>query len=214
MASITGIANELWQTRFRSDHGALAVGHVQAVRGSLRRRAQSQKLLLSRSVPVHGLCAIDLAREPSRCGGVPASAEQQTLSSRHPQQRSRNTLANANATRDWRIYCEFAQSLIGIARRLYARGTTRRRVEEHNLRTRSTTIDLCLSVFSWAPFRSTKAAVKLHTLLDLRGSIPSFVFMSDGKFHDVNVLDHLVPEPGAFYVMDRAYRFRATGPAQ
>ena len=69
----------------------------------------------------------------------------------------------------------------------------------------STTIDLCLSVFSWAPFRSTKAAVKLHTLLDLRGSIPSFIFISDGKYHDVNVLDHLVPEPGAFYVMDRAY---------
>jgi hypothetical protein len=118
---------------------------------------------------------------------------------------ARNTLANANATRDWRIYCDFAQSLIGIARRLYAEEPLGIELKDTVYALDSTTIDLCLSVFSWAPFRSTKAAVKLHTLLDLRGSIPSFIFISDGKFHDVNILDHLIPEPGAFYVMDRGY---------
>ena len=118
---------------------------------------------------------------------------------------ARNTLANANATRDWRIYCDFAQHLIGIARRLYAEEPLGIELKDTVYALNSTTIDLCLSVFSWAPFRSTKAAVKLHTLLDLRGSIPSFIFISDGKFHDVNVLDYLVPEPGAFYIMDRAY---------
>jgi len=118
---------------------------------------------------------------------------------------SRNTLANANATRDWRIYCEFAQSLIGIARRLYANEPFGLDLKDTVYALDATTIDLCLSVFPWAPFRSTKAAIKLHTLLDLRGNIPSFIFISDGKLHEVNVLDQLVPEPGAFYVMDRGY---------
>jgi Domain of unknown function (DUF4372)/Transposase DDE domain len=118
---------------------------------------------------------------------------------------ARNTLANANAARDWRIYCDFAQSLIGIARRLYADEAFGVDLEDTVYALDATTIDLCLSVFPWAPFRSTKAAVKLHTLLDLRGNIPSFIFISDGKMHDVNILDRLVPEPGAIYVMDRGY---------
>ena len=118
---------------------------------------------------------------------------------------ARNTLANANAVRDWRIYADFAQHLIGIARRLYANDLLALDLDETVYALDSTTIDLCLSVFPWAPFRSTKAAVKLHTLLDLRGSIPSFIFISDGKMHDVNILDQLLPEPGAFYVMDRGY---------
>jgi hypothetical protein len=118
---------------------------------------------------------------------------------------ARNTLANANATRDWRIYCEFAQSLIGTARRLYANEPFGVDLKETVYALDATTIDLCLSVFPWAPFRSTKAAIKLHTLLDLRGNIPSFIFISDGKLHEVNILDQLVPEPGAFYVMDRGY---------
>jgi len=118
---------------------------------------------------------------------------------------ARNTLANANATRDWRMYCDFAQSLIAIARRLYAEEPLGIDLRDTVYALDSTTIDLCLSVFAWAPFRSTKAAVKLHTLLDLRGSIPSFIFISDGKLHDVNILDQLLPEPGAFYVMDRGY---------
>jgi Domain of unknown function (DUF4372)/Transposase DDE domain len=118
---------------------------------------------------------------------------------------ARNTLANANATRDWRIYCDFAQSLIGIARRLYADEAFSLDLKDTVYALDATTIDLCLSVFPWAPFRSTKAAIKLHTLLDLRGNIPSFIFISDGKLHDVNILDQLVPEPGAIYVMDRGY---------
>jgi len=118
---------------------------------------------------------------------------------------ARNTLANANATRDWRIYCDFAQSLIAIARRLYAEEPLGIELKDSVYALDSTTIDLCLSMFAWAPFRSTKAAIKLHTLLDLRGSIPSFIFISDGKLHDVNILDQLTPEAGAFYVMDRGY---------
>ena len=118
---------------------------------------------------------------------------------------ARNTLANANATRDWRIYCELAQSLIATARRLYATEPFGLDLKETVYALDATTIDLCLSVFPWAPFRTTKAAIKLHTLLDLRGNIPSFIFISDGKLHEVNVLDQLVPEPGAFYVMDRGY---------
>ena len=118
---------------------------------------------------------------------------------------SRSTLADANEVRDWRIYAEFAQRLIGIARGLYVDEPFGVDLKETVYALDSTTIDLCLSVFAWAPFRSTKAAIKLHTLLDLRGNIPSFIHISDGKWHDVNILDHLLPEPGAFYVMDRGY---------
>ena len=118
---------------------------------------------------------------------------------------SRNTLANANATRDWRIYADFAQSLIGIARRLYSDDAFGVDLQNTAYALDSTTIDLCLSVFPWAPFREAKAAVKLHTLLDLRGNIPTFIRISDGLCHDVNMLDELVPEPGAFYIMDRGY---------
>ena len=118
---------------------------------------------------------------------------------------ARNTLANANATRDWRIYCDFAQSLIAMARRLYVNESFGVELTETVYALDATTIDLCLSVFPWAPFRSTKAAVKLHTLLDLRGNIPSFIRISDGKWHEINVLDELITEPGAFYIMDRGY---------
>src|SRR5215467_9122043 len=118
---------------------------------------------------------------------------------------SRSTLADANEVRDWRIYADFAGSLIGIARRLYTEEPFGVDLKETVYALDSTTIDLCLSVFPWAPFRATKAAVKMHTLLDLRGAIPSFVHISDGKLHDVNVLDLLIPEAGAIYVMDRGY---------
>ena len=118
---------------------------------------------------------------------------------------ARSTLADANEARDWRIYAEFAQHLIRIARRLYIDEPFGVDLKESVYALDSTTIDLCLALFPWAPFRSTKAAIKLHTLIDLRGNIPSFVHISDGKLHDVNVLDILLPEPGAFYVMDRGY---------
>jgi hypothetical protein len=129
-----------------------------------------------------------------------------------------NTLANANAVRDWRIYADFAQSLIGIARRLYLQEPFGVDLQETVYALDATTIDLCLSVFPWAVFRSTKAAIKLHTLLDLRGNIPTFIHISDGKVHEVNILDQLLPEPGAFYIMDRGfldferlYRFHEAG---
>lgn len=118
---------------------------------------------------------------------------------------SRSTLADANESRDWRIYADLAQALIRIARPLYAEEDLGLDLDNTVYALDASTIDLCLSVFPWALFRSTKSAVKLHTLLDLRGNIPSFIHISDGKLHDVNVLDILLPEPGAFYVMDRGY---------
>ncbi len=118
---------------------------------------------------------------------------------------SRNTLANANKVRDWRIYADFAQALIAVARRLYADEDLGLELDNTVYALDSTTIDLCLSVFPWANFRKTKAAIKLHTLLDLQGSIPTFIHISEGKLHDVNVLDILLPEPGAYYIMDRGY---------
>jgi len=118
---------------------------------------------------------------------------------------SRNTLAKANETRDWQIYSDFAQILIHEARRLYVDDGFGLELDETVYALDSSTIDLCLSVFPWAKFRKTKGAVKLHTLLDLRGDIPTFIWITDGKVHDVNVLDHLIPEPGAIYIMDRAY---------
>jgi len=117
----------------------------------------------------------------------------------------RSTLAGANEARDWRIYAEFAQRLIGQARRLYAGDSLGVDLANTVYALDSTTIDLCLSVFPWAQFRSTKAAVKMHTLLDLRGNIPSLIHISDGKLHDVHALDMLLPEPGAIYVIDRGY---------
>jgi len=117
----------------------------------------------------------------------------------------RSTLSDANEARDWRIYADFAQGLIRQARKLYAVESLGVELSETLYALDSTTIDLCLSVFPWALFRSTKAAVKMHTLLDLRGAIPSFIHISDGKLHDVNVLDLLIPEAGAIYVMDRGY---------
>jgi len=118
---------------------------------------------------------------------------------------SRNTLANANGVRNWRIYADFAQHLIRKARLLYRDDDNGLDIPDTVYALDSSTIDLCLNLFPWAHFRRTKSAVKLHTLLDLRGYIPAFIHISDGKLHDVNVLDRLVLEPGAFYVMDRAY---------
>ena len=118
---------------------------------------------------------------------------------------SRNTLANANKTRDWRIYADFASSLIQTARRLYVDEKFDFELENTAYALDSSTIDLCLSVFPWAHFRQTKAAIKLHTLLDLRGNIPTFVHITDGKLHDVHILDILIPEAGSFYIMDRGY---------
>lgn len=118
---------------------------------------------------------------------------------------SRSTLADANETHDWRIYADFAQVLIGIARPLYAQDPIGVDLNQSLYALDSTTIDLCLSLFPWAKFRKHKGAVKMHTLLDLHGNIPTFISITDGKVHDVNILDEILPEAGAFYVMDRGY---------
>jgi len=118
---------------------------------------------------------------------------------------SRSTLADANENRDWRIFADFAQVLVRMARPLYAHDPLGVDLEQSFYALDSTTIDLCLSLFPWARFRKHKAAVKMHTLLDLHGNIPTFIHVTEGKMHDVNILDELLPEAGAFYVMDRGY---------
>src|SRR5437867_13313329 len=118
---------------------------------------------------------------------------------------SRTTLADANERHDWRIYADFAQVLIRIARPLYARDPIGVDLDQSLYALDSTTIDLCLALFPWAKFRQHKGAVKMHTLLDLHGNIPTFISITDGKVHDVNILDEILPEAGAFYVMDRGY---------
>lgn len=118
---------------------------------------------------------------------------------------SRNTLANANKVRDWRIYADLALSLIATARKLYSKDAFLQDLNETVYALDATTIDLCLSLFPWAHFRKTKGAIKLHTLLDLRGNIPSFIHISDGKLHEVNTLDIIPIEVGSFYIMDRGY---------
>jgi hypothetical protein len=118
---------------------------------------------------------------------------------------ARSTLADANESRDWRIYQDFALSQIKVARELYSQDSFAVELEQTVYALDTTTIDLCLSVFPWAHFRHAKAAVKMHTLLDLRGNIPTFIHISDGKMHEVNVLDILIPEAGSFYIMDRGF---------
>jgi hypothetical protein len=118
---------------------------------------------------------------------------------------SRSTLADANETHDWRIFADFAQILIRRARTLYADEPFGVELRHAAYALDSTTVDLCLAMFPWARFRERKGAVKLHTLIDLRGNIPTFLYITDGRVHDVNILDELVPDPGAFYVMDRGY---------
>jgi len=118
---------------------------------------------------------------------------------------ARSTLADANDAHDWRIYADFAQVLIRIARPLYASDAIGVELDQSLYALDSTTIDLCLSLFPWAKFRKQKGAVKMHTLLDLHGNIPTFISITNGKVHDVNILDQILPEAGAFYVMDRGY---------
>ena len=192
------------KTDLRAAHGAFAADGIRALRCSVQREPQGSELHLHGPVPLHGVRPAHVSRESAGHRSVPALAAREAL----PHGHSRSgiaPLANANATRDWRIYADFAQRLIGIARRLYINEPFGVDLANTAYALDSTTIDLSLSLFPWAPFRTTKAAVKMHTLLDLRGNIPSFIHISDGKLHDVNILDQLIPEAGAFYVMDRGY---------
>jgi hypothetical protein len=142
--------------------------------------------------------------EFARYRGLPARTSKQALPHGQRARISYSSLADANEVRDWR-YADFAESLIGVGRRPYTEGLFGVDLKETLYALESVSIDLCLSVFRWAHFRATKVAVKLHTLPDLRGAIPSFIYINDGKLHDINALDVLIPELGAFYVMDRGY---------
>src|SRR5664280_3664496 len=194
------------QDLVRSSHGVRAVDQLRPHRASLRRQLGRAYAVVRRAVPCDGICSADVAGEPARHRGQPVrhASKLYAMGFRAPVKRT--TLADANESRDWRIWSDLAALLIRRARKLYL-GDSVLGVELDNTvyALDSSTIDLCLSLFSWAPFRTAKAAIKLHTLLDLRGAIPAFIHVSDGKLHDVNVLDMLVIEAGAFYVMDRGY---------
>src|ERR1035441_852616 len=172
---------------------------VSEVRRSVSRRFSLERLLVLGPVAGDEFCSTHLQGEPAGYRGV--SALHMGLRGRV----ARSTLADANETHDWRIYADFAQVLIGIARPLYAGDPIGVDLNQSVYALDSTTIDLCLSLFPWAHFRKCKAAVKMHTLLDLHGNIPTFVRITDGTVHDVNILDEILPEPGAFYVMEQGY---------
>jgi hypothetical protein len=166
---------------------------IPKMRRSIQRQSQGDQLFLLGSVPLHGIRPAYLSRKPERYPGLPAGNV------------SRNTLAHANQTRDWRIYADFTQILIAKARKLYAADSFGIELDQAVYALDSTTIDLCLALFPWAKFRKRKGAVKLHTLLDLHGNIPTVIIITTGKVHDVNILDQLLIELGAIYIMDRGY---------
>ena len=179
--------------------------YFHADRRPVWRRSPGPDAFLRRAIPVHGLRPADLPeslRDIETCLSVHAS-KLYHMGFRQPVRRS--TLADANERRDWRIHAALAQRLITQARTLYVDEELGLDLTNTVYALDSTTIALCLSVFPWAHFRTTKAAVKMHTLLDLRGNIPSFIHISDGKLHDVHALDMLLPEAGAIYVVDRGY---------
>src|SRR5262249_9661593 len=180
-------AHDRRQDAIRSTHGLSALEHLHAPGGTLWWRPSGPDAPLRGAISHHGFRATHLPGELARHRDLPFGTSLETLPMgfRNPVRRS--TLADANETRDWRIYADLAQRLIAQARRLYAGDSLGLDLDNTVYALDSTTIDLCLSVFPWARFRTTKAAVKMHTLLDLRGSIPSFIHISEGKLHDVAV---------------------------
>src|ERR1700680_4667542 len=200
-----GGVDEFGKTGVRADYGASAADDVSPLCGALRGRAQSQIVLVPRSIPVHGLCAAYLSGEPAGHRSVFACSRYQAVSPGYPRQRSAQHLGQRECGARLAYLCDLGPVADRNRPPAVCRRTLWGRLKETVYALDASTIDLCLSVFPWAPFRSAKAAVKLHTLLDLRGNIPTFLHISDGKLHDVNVLDLLLPEPGAFYVMDRGY---------
>jgi len=157
------------------------------------------RLFLPRPISGHGLCAVDLPREPARHRSLPGRHARQAVPHGLSRRVTRSTLGDANEAHDWRIFADFALVLIVIARPLYVNDPLGVDLVQALYALDSTTIDLCLAVFPWARFRKHKGAVKKHTLLDLRGNIPTFIRITDGKVHDVNILDELLIEAGAFY---------------
>src|SRR6187399_666130 len=200
-----GVRHERGQGAVCAGNGVRSVKDLRtnhrATQGRCWRSLPGLRGLVSR----HGLRAAHMARVASRHRGVPGGQPSQAVHMGLKAPPARSTLADALNLRDWRIYHALAQRLIARARALYAQEPSVLELDVSVYALDATTVDLCLSLFDWAPFRSTKAAIKLHTLLDLRGAIPAFIHISDGKLHDVNVLDILPVEAGAFYVMDRGY---------
>ena len=179
---------------------------IQSLRSALWRQQECALVLLLGSVSHHGFRPTYLSRKLARHRSLSSRSAPQALSlpaSVAPVKRS--TLADANETRDWRIYRDFAQSLIEIARPLYAHSELGLELEATAYAFDATTIDLCLSLFPWAKFRKHKGAIKLHTLLEIHSAIPVFIAITAGDVHEVNLLDELTPEPGSFIVMDRGF---------
>ncbi len=200
-----GLSGVFRKSHLLSSDGISSSPCLSSVRGSLQRQLQSQGVTC-----LDQYCSMAFAqityRESLR--DIEACLRAQHGKLYHMGVRgpvSRNTLANANKVRDWRIYADLALSLIATARRLYSKEAFLDDLNETVYALDATTIDLCLSLFPWAHFRRTKGAIKLHTLLDLRDNIPSFIHISDGKLHEVNTLDIIPIEAGAFYIMDRGY---------
>ena len=186
------MARQPWKTFHRCVHRYQGERHVHRFRCSQQYRAMAIAQLNRRSSLRDLVVCLRAHQGKLYHLGLPAGI-------------SRSTLADANKSRDWRIHADYAQRLIGLARPLYDADDSELNLHETVYALDSSTIDLCLSLFPWAPFRKTKAGIKLHTLLDLQGNIPSFIEITGAKLNDVNILDSLLPEPGAIYVMDRAY---------
>jgi hypothetical protein len=178
---------------------------VSQMRRSVQRQLQGQELLLLGPVPLHGFRPAYLPGKPAGHPSLFAGTQSKLYHLGIRGKVSRNTLAHANQLRDWRIDADFAKILIGQARKLYAADSFGIELKQTVYALDSTTIDLCLSLFPWAKFRKRKGAVKMHTLLDLHGNIPSVVIVTPGNVHDVNILDDLIIEAGAIYIMDRGY---------
>ena len=196
---------ELRENDIFTTNGIPSCPRISQMRCTIQRQLQGQKLHLLGPISLHGIRQLTY-RESLR--DIQACLRGTRYKLYHMGIRgnvSRNTLANANKIRDWRIYSDFAQVLIRKARRLYANESFGVELDQTAYALDSTTIDLCLSLFPWALFRKRKGAVKMHTLLDLRGSIPTVVIITHGRIHDVTILDHLIIEAGAIYIMDRGY---------
>src|SRR5664280_2458843 len=178
---------------------------VPSLRRALSGRPPAARFHLLGSVSGDGLRPVDLSRKSARHRSLFGFVAGQAVSPGIPWQGGSLDAGGCERSRDWRIFADFAQRLIAIARGLYVREPMGVDLEQSLYALDSTTIDLCLTLFPWARFRRRKAAVKLHTLLDLRGNIPTFIRVTDGKVHDVNMLDEIMPQAGAFYVMDRGY---------
>ncbi len=193
------------QTRLLPSHRAHAVAHLPRVRAALRRQPQGQVVYLSRSVPLHGIRTTHRPREPAGYRGLPSRPAQEALPHGDPRWDLAQYPGQCQQGARLAHLCRLRPSPDPDCTPPRRRGRLRRGPGQYGYALDASTIDLCLSLFPWAPSCRTKAAVKLHTLLDLRGNIPTFIQISDGKLRDVNVLDLLTPEPGAFSIMDRGY---------